>query len=150
MEWVNHPPLFSIYCNPQQTQRVYIPVLFYAPICGIEGHPMKAVAQWEADLGLITGEHWETALQAINTYSLNVMQKVSQLYILLRAHYTPVKLHKMGKLPDSLCGKCKIVPSDLIHLLWHCPKLHRYWRGSWPSLTRYLKPVFLLIHVVAF
>lgn len=33
----------------------------------------------------------------------------------------------MERLPDPFCGKCKLVPSDLVHLLWRCPKLHGYW-----------------------
>lgn len=54
---------------------------------------------------------------------------MSQLYILLRVNYTPVKLHRMSRLADPLCGKCRQVPGDLIHRLWRCLKRHRYWSG---------------------
>lgn len=97
---------------------------------------MKAATQWEADLGPIGGEQWEEALQAVNTCSLNVSQKISQLYILLRVHCTPVKLSKMGKTPNLMCGKCRAVPGDLIHHLWRCPKLHRYWTEVLATLNQ--------------
>lgn len=138
VEWVQSPtPVFHILLNATDTKGIISQCYLMLLSALLEGFPMKAATQWEADLGPITGEQWAEAPQAVNTCSLNVSQKVSQLYILLRAHYTSVKLHKMGKLPDSMCGKCRIVPDDLIHLLWCCPKFHRYWES-------------LLIHYVAF
>lgn len=68
--------------------------------------------------------------------SLNVAQKVSQLYIVLRVHYTPLRLHKMGRQPDPLCGRCGRHQGDLIHLLWRCLKLHRYWSTVLGTLNR--------------
>lgn len=38
----------------------------------LEYHPLKAQAQWEGDLGPVTDDQWEEALQSINTCSLNV------------------------------------------------------------------------------
>lgn len=66
----------------------------------LRAHPIKAVSLWERDLGPLTEDQWEKALQSISTRSLNVAQKVFQLYIVLRVHYTPKKLHRMGRLVD--------------------------------------------------
>lgn len=60
---------------------------------------------------------------------------MSQLYIILRVHYTPVKLHRMGRLADPLCDRCRWAPGDLIHLLWRFPKLHHYWSGVLSTLN---------------
>lgn len=79
------------------------------------------------ECGHTDGWSVEEVFHSANMCSLNVSQKVSQLYILLRVQYTPVKLHWMGRLPDSLCGKCRIMAGDLVLLLWQCPKLHHYW-----------------------
>lgn len=118
MDWVQSPtPLFHMLQDASDTKDIISQCYYMLLSSFLEGHPMKAVTQWEADLGPITEEQWEEALQAVNTCSLNVSQKVYQLYILLRVHYTPVKLYKMGRAPDPMCGKCRAVPGDLIHLL---------------------------------
>lgn len=53
-------------------------------------------------------------MEAVCYSSLNVLQCLSQLYILLlRVHYTPFKLHKMGLLVDPLCSKCGRDHEDL-------------------------------------
>lgn len=93
----------------------------------LAAYPCNVVSAWERDLGQITGEQWEEALQSISTCSLNVAQKVSQLFIALRVHYTPRKLHRMGRAADPLRCRCRQHDGDLIHLLWRCPRLHRYW-----------------------
>lgn len=93
----------------------------------LDAYPCKAIDAGRGDLGQVTEDQWEEALQAIPTCSLNVAQKVSQLYIILRVHYTPSKLHKMGRVSDPICCRCRQHNADLIHLLWRCPKLHRYW-----------------------
>lgn len=52
-----------------------------------------------------------------------------QLYLFLRAHFTPARLHAMGILDSPVCGKCLKDHGDLIHLTWRCPKLRLYWVG---------------------
>lgn len=100
------------------------------------GYHIRAFSQWEEDLGPVSGDQWEDVLKSVTICSLNVSQKGSQIYIVYRAHYTAVKLHR---LPDSLCSKCKLVPGNLIHLLWPCPKLHRYWTGVLNTLIHVFK-----------
>lgn len=38
-----------------------------------------------------------------------------------------VQLHKWGRRDSPICPKCHAHPGDLIHMLWRCPKLVRYW-----------------------
>lgn len=122
MDSISHPD-FSLAPNSLGNQRLNFTLSYALKLIFRVTNPIRVLAEWEG------------ALQSVTTCSLNVLQKLSQLYISLRAHYTPVKLHEMGILLDPLCGKCKIVPSDLIHLLWRCPKLHRYWKGVLATLN---------------
>lgn len=45
-----------------------------------------------------------------------------------RAYYTPKKLFRFGLRLDANCPRCGEV-GDLIHMVWRCPKLVRYWTG---------------------
>lgn len=62
----------------------------------LAGFPLGAVSKWENDVGTFEEEQWEEVLQAVKMSSLNVAQRLSQLYIVLRVHYTPARLFKMG------------------------------------------------------
>lgn len=78
----------------------------------------------EGDVGDMPGDLWQEALENV---CLNVSERLSQLYILLRAHHTPLKLCSMGLRPDPLFARRGRDMGDFIHLLWKCPKLHYYW-----------------------
>lgn len=54
-------------------------------------YPMRVQVQWGKDLGPMSGDQWEEALEAVTTCSLNVSQCV-----LLRIYYTSVRLYGMG------------------------------------------------------
>lgn len=91
----------------------------------LENYPCTVLEKWEADVGTISGKQWEEALGSVHSCSLNVFS--GQLHILLRVYYTPPKLHALGLRPDSICSKCGRDHGDLVHMLWRCPKLYRYW-----------------------
>lgn len=97
--------------------------------------PLKSSERLERDLGPFVENEWEEAIQAILQCSLNVAQRLMQLNKLLRAHFTPVKLHKMGILDTPTCSKYLRDHGDLIHLTWGCPKLHTYSAGVMQTLN---------------
>lgn len=95
-------------------------------ICDAAGEILNtAMEKWEKDVGAIYGDHWTEALESVRSCSLNVTQRLSQLYLLLRVHLTPLKLFTLGLHPDPLCAKCS--RDYEIRLLWSCPKLHWNW-----------------------
>lgn len=106
----------------------------------IKGTPVTPLL-WERDLGSLTGDQWEEVYQAVATCSLNVAQKLSQLYILLRSHYTPLRLYKMGY---NHCHRCKRDHGDLILLLWRWLRLHLYWKQVVDMLNTVFKVTILL------
>lgn len=97
---------------------------------------LKVVSRSERDVGAFEEEQWEEALQAVPQCSLNVAQRLSQLYILLRVHYTPARLASMGVRSDPECTRCNREHGDLVHLLWRCPKRHRYWSQVLDTINR--------------
>lgn len=88
---------------------------------------LKCRKKWVEDVGEINDNQWEAALKAIPVVSLSASQRLSQLFILHRAYRTPVQLHRWGGRDSSACPKCGVHRGDFIHLMWRCPKLHRYW-----------------------
>ena len=102
----------------------------------LDDFPLGVSTKWERDVGTFEDEQWEEVLQAVQLCSMNVAQRLSQLYIVLRVHYTPARLYKMGIRPDSNCTRCTRDHGDLIHLLWRCPKLHLFWSGVVTLLNR--------------
>lgn len=80
-------------------------------------------------MGELDGDQWEEIFQAMNLCSLNVSQKRTQIYILLRTYYITHRLHLMNLQDELTCTRCKRDHGDLIHMLWRCPKLHTYWEG---------------------
>lgn len=53
-------------------------------------------------------------------------QKMLQLFFLHIVYYTPKKLFRYGYRVDDKCPRCQGT-GDLIHMMWRCPKLFRYW-----------------------
>lgn len=62
-----------------------------------------------------------------NLFTLTPSMRPRGFHIILCAYYTPCKLHVMGLLDSAICCKCHCDRGSLIHMLWCCPKLHRYW-----------------------
>lgn len=84
------------------------------------------------------------ALQTVPQCSLNVKQRLMQLYLLLRVHFTPARLFTMGVLDSPLYGKSSRDHVDLIHLTWRCSKLHLYWTGVMNTINSVFKTSILL------
>lgn len=113
------------------SQCYYMPLIIFW-----KDFPSRVEANWECDVGAFEEEQGEEALQAVQMCSLNVTQRLSQLYILLRAPLTPARLFKMGVREDSICARCTRDHGDPIYLLWRCPKLHLYWGKVLDTLNR--------------
>lgn len=69
---------------------------------------------------------WKRILKFGPLVPVSPSQKVSHLVLLHRAYYTPKKLYMFGRRPDDRCPRCRET-GDLIHMVWRCPKLFRYW-----------------------
>lgn len=83
---------------------------------------------WELDIGDISDETWQKILERVPLASLSPAQCLTQLFIIYRVYRTPVKLFKWGRRDSPYCPRCQKSPADLLHMLWNCPKLAKYWR----------------------
>lgn len=90
-------------------------------------HPVDLKTKWEGDLGPIEPGIWEEILQAIPKVSVSEQHRLSQIYLIHRVYRTPLFLHKIGLRDSPICNRCCIHPASLLHMMWNCPKLVRYW-----------------------
>lgn len=64
----------------------------------LDRFPNTAMEKWEKDVGAITRDHWTEALESVCCCSLNVTQRLSQPYILLRVNRTPLNCLLWGSI----------------------------------------------------
>lgn len=84
--------------------------------------------QWERDLGLkLTTDQWGAILKRSNYLSKCVRYKMIQFKILHRFYITPYKLNKMNSDVSNLCWHGCMKTGTLIHLLWFCPEVKKFW-----------------------
>lgn len=82
--------------------------------------------RWAADGGEITDAEWKRILEFGTEVSVSPSHKASHLMLLHRSYYTPKKLFMFGRRINDECPRCRRT-GDLIHMVWRCPKLVRYW-----------------------
>lgn len=106
----------------------------YPYICrgSIEGpERLRSRSKWEEDLGTVSDEQWKKLLERGHLVSVSPAHKVSYLMLLHRTYYTPKRLFEFGWRVDARCPRCQDT-GDLIHMIWKCPKLFRYWSEILP------------------
>ena len=65
-------------------------------------------------------------------------QRFSFLMLIHRTYYTPKRLFNFGWRVDAGCPRCHDT-GDLIHMIWRCPKLFRYWKGILDTINKIYK-----------
>ena len=90
------------------------------------------------DLGLVTSEQWSKILHRGALVSIAPAQRLSHLFQLHHVYYTPKKMFKLGWNQSDEFPKCRAA-GDLIHMVWRCPKLFRYWVGVIDRVNKIFK-----------
>lgn len=85
--------------------------------------------KWERDVGPIMEQQLTFVLALGPRVSLSPSQIVFHLYLNYRSYYTPLKLFMFEKRSDAECQRCGDRRGDLVHMVWRCPRLYRYWKG---------------------
>lgn len=80
----------------------------------LDNFPNMAIEKWVKDEGDIDGDQWNKALESVWLHSFNVTRRLSQLYIILRVHRTPIKLFTLWLHLDPLCVRCNRDNEDLM------------------------------------
>lgn len=78
------------------------------------------------DSGPSNDEEWTNVLNNLILVSLSASQRLTQLFIHF-AYYTPQKLFMWHKRDNSLCPRCERDAGTLVHMMWRCPKMVRYY-----------------------
>lgn len=78
------------------------------------------------------GCDWQWKIEALLVFcpfgfSIGFSKALTHLYLLHRVYQTPVQLHKWGRGSTTICSKFERDHGDLVHGLWRCLKLNRYW-----------------------
>lgn len=95
--------------------------------------------QWSRDLDNTLEDQWEIALAAFPIVSLFPTQRLTQLFLSHRTYQTPEKLFTWQRRDTPVSPKCDGGPSNLIHMLWRFPKLHRYWKRVLAILKKFFQ-----------
>ncbi|KAJ1181232.1 hypothetical protein NDU88_006440 [Pleurodeles waltl] len=97
-----------------------------------EGRPPKSKGQlrWERELEReLSDEEWERVFYRIHHTAYNAAGTETAYKVASYWYYTPARIHTWDPAKSSLCWRGCGGRGTLVHLLWHCPKLHRYWEN---------------------
>lgn len=106
----------------------------------ISRSPIDLKTKWEGDIGPIEQGIWEEILQMIPKISVSEQHRLSHIFLIHRVYRTLQFLHKIGLRDSPMCNRCYVHPASLLHMMWNCPKLVRYW-GDVLSLIGSIYPV---------
>lgn len=87
------------------------------------------LVEWRADLKEdISDDDWSTICKQAQTQTANTNLKLIQYKWLMRTYTTPVKLNKYNSIIPDTCFKCNEAQGTLIHCIWECKKIGKFWR----------------------
>lgn len=78
----------------------------------------NSFVRWQEDIEGLDEEDWTRALETLLRTPLSPSQRLSQLFIIHRALYTPQKHYAWEKYLTPLCPRCSLFNGSLIHMLW--------------------------------
>lgn len=89
---------------------------------------MDKLNSWRDDIQEdITEIDWNDAWLKAQTQTINTWFKLLQYKWLMMMYMTPVKLHQMSGNILDICTKCLNKKGTLLHCLWECPKIQKFW-----------------------
>lgn len=88
----------------------------------------SAQVKWETEVGRpLTNKEWEQIYFRAHHTARNAASAETAFKVLSYWYYTPARIHQWDKSKSELCWRGCGMTGTLSHLLWHCPKLQRYW-----------------------
>ena len=84
---------------------------------------------WDLRLGSeYEEEEWDDILDSYNQGLREARLKFSFHKLIHRWHWTPKRLMQAKLSVHSNCWRCGTEDSDIVHILWECPKLSSFWK----------------------
>lgn len=136
--WVTKPDILPHIYRPlttferwlmrKETDRHVISEL-YAMIVAQSSAPRTAgQVRWETELGRpLTAKEWDQIWYRTHHTAHNVGSREAAYKIAHYWYFTPARVHAFNRTQPDLCWRGCGATGTLLHLLWHCPKLGRYW-----------------------
>lgn len=110
--------------------------LIYGRVMSLDDQNLTRIkSRWEDELGVELGDHWDCALDRVNSSSSCARLSLIQFKVLHRVHYSKAKLAEIYPGSDASCSRCSFSPANLTHSFWSCPSLDSYWSGVFKTLS---------------
>lgn len=109
---------------------------------------------WEGDVGPLESEDWMEALASPRGAAIQISLRLIQFKYLHRVYYTRVRLWRAGLIASPVCLRCMHEEGTLMHTIWHCNALSRFWRAVLTCLSEVLgwdlphSPRLVLLHIM--
>lgn len=89
---------------------------------------LPAQIKWETDLArTLTVEDWDTIFRACFSVSRCINHSEMFYKLILRAYYTPERLHKIWPSSSKYCWRNCGCVGDILHAFWSCPIIKPLW-----------------------
>uniref|UniRef100_A0A3Q3GBT7 Reverse transcriptase domain-containing protein n=1 Tax=Kryptolebias marmoratus TaxID=37003 RepID=A0A3Q3GBT7_KRYMA len=128
---VDIPPLTKIeeVCVGDVKGKGFLSVFYNLLMLSSKDSVMDKLDAWRRDtLEDIDEEDWNQACLKAQTQTINTRFKLLQYKWLMRTYITPVRLHHMSSdIPDT-CTKCLFEKGTLLHCMWECLKIQKFWK----------------------
>lgn len=120
--------------------------------CSSSLHKLKAA--WEEDVGPLEDQDWTEAVAAPRGAAIAMRLRLIQFNYLHRVYFTRMRLWKAGLIDSQICLRCERAEGTLLHTVWTCLSLDRFWRGVFACLSEVLSwdlarsPKLALLHIM--
>ncbi|KAM9316681.1 solute carrier family 2, facilitated glucose transporter member 12 [Gastrophryne carolinensis] len=101
--------------------------LYYALLSNLPSPLDSALDKWKALIPDLDQGDWEEAIDNLYSSVIDSKGRLIQAKWLYQVYLTPARLKRMGLLETDLCLRCKVKPGTLIHVVWECRVISRYW-----------------------
>lgn len=114
----------------------------------------KLRTQWVEDVGPLDEDDWREALAAPRSAAISMRLRLIQFKFLHRVYFTRARLWRAGLIASPECLRCGEDVGTLLHTVWQCPPLCRFWGRVLSCLSEVLgwelptSPRFALLHVM--
>lgn len=83
---------------------------------------------WSSDLDAeISQADWKKVCQDAQSQTINTKLKLLQFKWIMHTYVTPTLLHCFDNNNSDFCNKCSKKEGTLLHCLWSCPKIKKFW-----------------------
>ena len=120
-------------------KKKHISITYDLLMANNDAHTVLVKEKWENDLGIqIENDQWSLLLIDAQQGLISARYKICNFNVLHRIHYTPEKISRFKGDASPYCTRCESEVGNLLHMLWGCPKLSRWWDAIENSLKKVL------------